>query len=264
MPLDAPPVIPLITDPATFPERAQDWVVWQAEELYPFLQEQSGVLSLSTNDTSTTSNTIGLGVKTFTVSAGKGFYPNQSLGIGRTSDTDNRMFAVVNSYSGTTLEVNSQAFEGSGTFTDWSITLAYNGVVNPDQLSPGGPSWTTDGEFTINDPFRLGYGAGSGGSVSQLTSKTTSVTLNRPAGQITMNAAALAAGAKVTFTLNNSIIGAADGIVFNKNGAAFFGTYEVYAEPFLGGASIYVTNISAGSLSNAVVLNFQIVRGATT
>lgn len=40
----------------------------------------------------------------------------------------------------------------------------------------------------------IGYQAGSGGAVMQATSKGTSVTLNKPSGQITMNNAALAAG----------------------------------------------------------------------
>lgn len=135
MALTAPPEIPLITDPNTFSIRAQDWVVWQADELYPFLVESSGILGLSTSATSTTSNSIGTGARTFTIESGKGFIAGQSLSIARTSAPTNRMFAVVTSYSGTSLVVNVQVIEGSGTFTDWSIALAYNGLISTAQIN---------------------------------------------------------------------------------------------------------------------------------
>lgn len=50
----------------------------------------------------------------------------------------------------------------------------------------------------------LGYGTGAGGTVTQATSKSTAVTLNKPCGQITMNNAALAAGATVSFFMYNN------------------------------------------------------------
>jgi hypothetical protein len=95
------------------------------------------LLGLSASATSTTSNTIGTGSKSFTVQTGKGFIPGMSLSIARTAAPTNRMFCAVVSYdSGTgALIVISQAFEGSGTFTDWSIAPAYNGVVSNAQLS---------------------------------------------------------------------------------------------------------------------------------
>jgi len=49
----------------------------------------------------------------------------------------------------------------------------------------------------------LGYGTGSGGTVTQATSKTTNVTLNKTNGKITMNNASLGAGASATFGLLN-------------------------------------------------------------
>jgi hypothetical protein len=136
MPLTDPPEIPLITEPSTFSQRAQDWVVWQADELYPFLTDSAALLGLSASATSTTSNTIGTGSKSFTVQTGKGFIPGMSLSIARTSSPTNRMFCVVDSYDSSTgaLVVTSQAFEGSGTYTDWSIAAAFNGVIGTGQI----------------------------------------------------------------------------------------------------------------------------------
>jgi hypothetical protein len=134
-----PPLIPLITEPATFAVRAQDWTVWQANELYPFLEEGASLIGLSTSGTSTTSNSVGTGSKSFTTQTGKGFIPGMSLSIARTSAPTNRMFAIVTSYNSGTgaLVVNSQAFEGSGTYTDWSIALAYNGLISDDAYGSG-------------------------------------------------------------------------------------------------------------------------------
>ena len=159
MPLTAPPTIPLITDPSTFAVRAQDWVVWQADELYPFITETSAILALSTTTTSVTSNTVGTGSKSFTVETGKGFAAGQSLSIAYTTTPTNRMFAVVTSYNSGTgaLVVNVQAIEGSGTFAAWSIALAFNGVIGagqipdglitPVKLSSGAPNWDANGVF---------------------------------------------------------------------------------------------------------------------
>jgi hypothetical protein len=90
----------------------------------------------STNSNSVTSNTIGTGSKSFTVDTGKAYFAGQSLTIARTSAPTNRMFAVVDSYNSGTgaLVVTSQAFEGSGTFTDWTITLGFNGVISDGQI----------------------------------------------------------------------------------------------------------------------------------
>jgi hypothetical protein len=113
--------------------------VWQADELYPALVDTGTVLNLSTTSTSVTSNTISTGNKTFTVQADKGYVAGQSLSIARTAAPTNRMFAVVTSYDIVTgaLGVTVQAIEGSGTYTDWSIALAFNGVVNNAQLANG-------------------------------------------------------------------------------------------------------------------------------
>ena len=47
-------------------------------------------------------------------------------------------------------------------------------------------------------------GPTTGGTVTQSTNKTTGVTLNAASGQITMNGAALGAGAEATFAVTNS------------------------------------------------------------
>jgi hypothetical protein len=109
----------------------------------------------------------------------------------------------------------------------------------------------------------FGYATGAGGTVTQATSKSTAVTLNKPTGQITMNNAALAAGASVTFLVNNSTASSSDTLVLNT--AAFGLNYRVEpASATSGGFYIRVTNVSAGSLSEAIVINFAVIKGATS
>lgn len=112
----------------------------------------------------------------------------------------------------------------------------------------------------------LGYGTGAGGTVTQATSKSTGVTLNKPTGQITMNNAALAAGASVTFSFTNSLMTATDNMIATHSTAG--GTSGAYAIQAItagaGAANIRVTNISGGSLSEALVINFAIIKGATS
>ena len=109
---------------------------------------------------------------------------------------------------------------------------------------------------------QLGYTAEGQGTVTQATSKSTAVTLNKPAGQITMNNASLGATTNVTFTLNNSYISANDVIVLNVNGGTT-AAYNVYTSVLgAGSASITLRNITAGALSEAVVLNFALIHCA--
>jgi len=108
----------------------------------------------------------------------------------------------------------------------------------------------------------LGYGTGAGGAVTQTTSKATAVTLNKPCGQITMNGAALAAGATVAFTFTNSLIGMYDVIDIQPVGA--WANYTVKAYPYLSNAAISITNTSAGPLSDVVVLTFNLHKGSIT
>jgi hypothetical protein len=71
--------------------------------------------------TSTTSNTISNGSKTFTVDANLAYIPLQEILI--VFDVGNHMHGEVTSYSGTTLIVDVQHHTGSGTYTSWSINL---------------------------------------------------------------------------------------------------------------------------------------------
>lgn len=108
----------------------------------------------------------------------------------------------------------------------------------------------------------LGYTTGTGSTVTQATNKTTGVTLNNPTGQITLNAASLAAGATASFTLTNNLIAATDTLVLGYKGGTS-GGYKLNFEAGAGSATISVTNTTGGALAEALVLNFALIKGSS-
>jgi hypothetical protein len=109
----------------------------------------------------------------------------------------------------------------------------------------------------------IGYNADAQGSVTQLTSKSTGVTLNTSAGQITMNAASLAAGTTVLFTLTNSTLSANDVLIVNVGSGGTSGAYWPYvANVAAGSAVIGVYNNTVGALAEAIVINYAVIHGA--
>jgi len=119
-----------------------------------------------------------------------------------------------------------------------------------------------DPEFsTVYATAEIGYSTAAQTAVTQLTSKSTGVTVNTSAGQITMNAASLASVTNVTFTLTNSLLSAKDVIIVNVASAnATAGAYNAWVSSMLAGsATITLRNITAGPLLEAVVINFAII-----
>ena len=118
-----------------------------------------------------------------------------------------------------------------------------------------------DPEFsTMYATDEIGYAASAQGTVTQATSKSTAVTLDKSMGRITMNNASLASVTNVTFTLNNSFISANDVLILNVGAGATAGAYNCWVSGLsAGSASLTLRNISGGSLSEAVVINFALI-----
>ena len=120
-----------------------------------------------------------------------------------------------------------------------------------------------DPEFTTCYASQeIGYSTAAQGSVTQATDKSTGVTLNKSAGQITMNGAALAGNTAVTFTLTNSLISAKDVIILNVGSVGTAAAYTCYVSSLAAGSAVLaLRNLTAGSLSEAVVINFAVIHG---
>jgi hypothetical protein len=133
-------------------------------------------------------------------------------------------------------------------------------MVTPVLGDASATSLNSTGNQTITGTGKQGYATGSGGAVTQLTSKATGVTLNKTNGQITMDAANLLAATTVSFTLTNSTIEAGDIIVMNHISGGTLGAYLFNASTAAGSATINVSNWTAGALAQAVVIRFAVIK----
>lgn len=118
--------------------------------------------------------------------------------------------------------------------------------------------------LSVSPTGGIGYGTGAGGTVTQATNKATGVSLSTASGQITMNNAALAAATIVSFVLTNTAIAATDVLVMNHVSGGTPGSYTLNAQCAGGTATINVRNNTAGSLSEAIVLSFVLIKAVTS
>lgn len=115
----------------------------------------------------------------------------------------------------------------------------------------------------IKATTQLGFGTGAGGTVTQLTSRATGVTLNKPTGQITLFAGSMASQAIVEFTLTNSFIEAADIIIVNFKSGITAADYSLQVTAVaVGSCKIAMKHTGTGaSPADTPVLSFAIIKG---
>ena len=136
------------------------------------------------------------------------------------------------------------------------------GVAYSDQDIVGADNLSAVDIYATDE---IGYAADAQGTVTQLSNKGTAVTLNKSAGQITMNNATIPANDVATFTLNNSLISAKDTMIVNiGSGATTAGQYTTYVTSLTSGAAIIAVRNLLGTTSpgDALVLNFSVIHCA--
>lgn len=112
-------------------------------------------------------------------------------------------------------------------------------------------------------PPIFGFTSGAGAAVVQQTNKSTSVQIDNLTGKITTNNAPLLAGVAVNFTVNNATVEAADIPVVALASGGTINTYYVGIEAVaLGSFRIIISNLSGVNRSEALVINFAIIKGA--
>lgn len=177
-----------------------------------------------------------------------------------------------NTISGTLAQFNTAVTDadlaslaGAETLTNKTINA---GILTGTTVLPASGSISSIGEITggafiksISATGGVGYATGAGSTVTQLASKSTGVTINTVCGQITMNNAALASNTSVGFTVTNSSVAATDVVNVTIGSGASAQSYLTQVQATAAGSfSMLVRNVSAGSLSEAVVLNFAVLK----
>jgi len=110
----------------------------------------------------------------------------------------------------------------------------------------------------------LGYATGAGGTVTQGTSKVTAFTLSKMTGTIQFAADALAANTSTAgATWTNTSIAATDHVMFTHQSGGTLGAYNIACNPGAGTATVYLRNVTTGSLSEAPVFHFTVFKSVT-
>ncbi len=134
--------------------------------------------------------------------------------------------------------------------------MALSNAINP--TFPGGVTSTSGG---------IGYSAGAGGAVTQITSRTTGVTLNTISGAITTDTTALVAETAADFVVTNSSVEIGDTVIVSiQSGSNGGGTIVSVSTVAAGSFTIrvYNGNASAGTdETGAIIINFAVIKAVS-
>jgi len=124
------------------------------------------------------------------------------------------------------------------------------------------PTQNTTGNLSlVGSGSAMGYGTGAGGAVTQITSRTTGVTLNRATGAITLVSAAGSATWQ-TFTVTNSVVAATDVIkVCQKSGTDL---NMIHVTAVAAGSFNVTFATTGGTTTEQPVFNFAVIKGVAS
>lgn len=214
--------------------------------------DQAGVISLPTitSASTITGNGVSARVSTeataFTVANLHAFYAfNAVKGAGSTITNQHGLYIVDQTQGTNNYGITSTVTSGANKYNIYASGTAQNYF---------------SGNVLIFGAGGLGYATGSGGTVTQATSRTTGVTLNKTNGAITLVSAAGLATFQ-SFTVTNSTVAATDVVhVTQKSGTDL---YQIFVTATAAG-SFRVTFATTGGITvEQPVFNFAVVKAVT-
>jgi hypothetical protein len=131
-------------------------------------------------------------------------------------------------------------------------------LVTPAIGAATGVSLTTTGVIASTGTAGVGYATGAGGTVTQGSSRTTGVTLNKTSGAITLFSAAGSATA-ATFTVTNSTVAATDVIILNQKSGTDL--YDLMVTAVSAGSFNITFRTTGGTTTEQPVFNFAVIKG---
>lgn len=129
-------------------------------------------------------------------------------------------------------------------------------VVSSTTLNTGNVAAT--GGITSAGALGIGYAAGAGGVITQLTSRTTSVIINKTTGSVTLCSAA-GTNAYQTFTVTNSTVAVNDVIIINQKSGT--DQYEAYVTNVAAGSFKITFATTGGTTVEQPVFSFAVIKG---
>lgn len=127
------------------------------------------------------------------------------------------------------------------------------------------PMYMDGGVMQCADPTRkIGYATGAGDTVTQITNRSTGVTINKPCGKIQTDTTSLAAAAEATFTVTNSVVEIGDVVVVSIRSGTAATTIAFVTAVAAGSFDITISNLHASTAeTGAIVINFAVIKGVT-
>jgi hypothetical protein len=113
------------------------------------------------------------------------------------------------------------------------------------------------GNVLVTSTGGLGYGTGSGGAVTQATSRTTGVTLNKTNGAITLVSAA-GSTTDSTFTVTNSTVAATDTVIVSQKSGT--DKYIINVSAVAAGSFNITFRTFSGTTTEQPVFNFAVIK----
>ena len=143
----------------------------------------------------------------------------------------------------------NNAFNGKSRFGDVTAPVATVDVT--------GNVAATTSILSTGATSGVGYATGAGGAVTQLTSRTTGVTLNNVSGAITLVSAAGSA-AYQTFTVTNSAVAATDVVIVNQKSGT--DKYITMVTTVAAGSFQITFATTGGTTTEQPVFNFAVIK----
>lgn len=162
--------------------------------------------------------------------------------------------AVAAISSGTNENLTIDA-KGSGTITLGGTSTG--NVVSTRALVASSTIAGANSILSSHATAGVGYATGAGGAVTQATSRTTGVTVNKAAGAITLVSAA-GSTTPASFTVTNSAVAATDVVVLSQKSGTDKYDLSVSA---VGAGSFEITfNTKSGTTTEQPVINFAVIK----
>lgn len=113
----------------------------------------------------------------------------------------------------------------------------------------------------------LGYATGVGGTVTQITSRTTGVTLSTLCGYIQTDTSSLAAEAAAEFTVTNTLVAVGDVVAVSIRSGTNGGNTNAFVSTVAAGSfkiKVANNNAAAGTAeTGAILINFVVLKAVS-
>ncbi len=199
-----------------------------------------------------------------TVSAGNLWVQNNGTVGSQASGSSSIAFGGSSMFfkSGST---NVASIQSATTFSVLSTTEATTGGAG--SLTTAGGIYAAKqiigatGILSFSPTAGIGYATGAGGAVTQITSRTTGVTLNKVSGAITLVSAAGTASWQ-TFTVTDSAVAATDTISINQKSGT--DKYMIHVTAVAAGSFNVTFATTGGTTTEQPVFQFNVIKGSNS